>query len=177
VQVNAVPSLNHLLKVAYTLARNRSNTATSLSGGVVTNPFDYSEDEGFANNDVRHTVAMNGSTTLPAGVQLSGILTYRSALPYSATTNAARPDGKPFSFRPEPRNARRGDSVMSVDVRVAKNMRLGAHHSASAFVEVFNLTNTLNYGNYIGTVTSTLFGQPTTAGPMRQTQLGFRIDF
>jgi hypothetical protein len=110
-------------------------------------------------------------------MQLSGIVTYRSALPYSATTNAARPDGKPYSFRPEPRNARRGDGFMSVDLRVAKNIQLGRHHSASAFVEVFNLTNSLNYSNYIGTVTSTLFGEPTTAGPMRQTQLGFRIDF
>lgn len=177
VQVNAVPNLHQLVKVAYTLATSRSNTNSTLSAGTATNPFDYSEDEGPANNDVRHTLAVNGSTTLPLGLQLSGILTCRSGLPYSATSNAPRPDGKPFSFRPEPRNARRGDGATSLDVRVAKNMKLGARHSATAFVEAFNLTNTLNYGNYIGTITSAVFGQPTTAGPMRRTQLGFRIDF
>jgi hypothetical protein len=175
--VNAVPNLDQLVKVAYTLASTRSNTNSTLSAGAATNPFDYSEDEGPANSDVRHTLAVNGSTTLPLGLQLSGILTCRSGLPYSATSNAPRPDGKPFSFRPEPRNARRGDSATSADIRVAKNMRVGARHAATAFVEVFNVTNTLNYGNYIGTITSSVFGQPTTAGPMRRTQLGFRFDF
>jgi len=33
------------------------------------------------------------------------------------------------------------------------------------------------HGDYIGTLTSTQFGQPTTAGPKRRTQLGFRVDF
>jgi hypothetical protein len=177
VQMNAIPSAHHVLKIAYTLATNRSNTNTTLSGGSATNPFAYAEDEGPADNDVRHNVAVNGSTILPLGLQISGILSYRSGLPYSAVTHAPRPDGKPFTFRPEPRNARRGDSAPSLDLRLAKIVKFGARRSASAFVEVFNLTNELNYGDYIGTITSTAFGQPTTGGPMRRTQLGFRFDF
>jgi hypothetical protein len=125
----------------------------------------------------RHTLAINGSFAFPLGVQMSGILTYRSALPYSAITSAPRPDGKPFSFRPEPRNARRGDGALSLDLRLAKTMKVGARLAASAFLEVFNVTNQLNYGDYIGTVTSALFGQPTTAGPKRRLQLGLRVDF
>jgi hypothetical protein len=121
-------------------------------------------------------VAVNGWTTLSPGLQLSGILSYRSALPYSAVTNAPRPDGKPFSFRPEPRNHRRGDSALSLDIRLAKIVKLGSR-SASAFVEAFNVTNAVTYGDYIGTLTSIQFGQPTTAGPKRRTQLGFRVDF
>ena len=177
VQVNVVPSTRHLLKFAYTLATNRSNTSATLSTGVATNPFDYSEDEGPTDNDVRHNVAINGSTIVPFGVQVSGILSYRSALPYSAITNAPRPDGKPLAYRPEARNARRGDSSLSLDLRLAKAVTLGARRSASAFIEMFNLTNELNYGDYIGTVTSTLFALPTTGSPMRRTQLGFRLDF
>jgi hypothetical protein len=177
VQVNAMPNAQHLLKIAYTLATNRSNTSSTLSGGSATNPFDYSEDEGPTDNDVRHNVALNGWTTLSLGLQLSGILSYRSALPYSAVTSAPRPDGKPFGFRPEPRNHRRGDSALSLDIRLAKIVKLGARRSASAFVEAFNVTNEVNYGDYIGTLTSTQFGQPTTAGPKRRTQLGFRVDF
>jgi len=176
-QVTVVPGAQTLVKIAYTLATNRSNTTSTLSTGVATNPFDYSEDEGPADNDVRQTVAMNGSTVLPLGLQLSGILSYRSGRPYSAVTNAARPDAKPFAFRPEPRNARRGDSALSLDLRFAKVVTLGARRSTSAFIEVFNVTNEVNYGDYVGTVTSRLFGQPTTSGPMRRTQLGFRLDF
>jgi hypothetical protein len=176
VQATVAPSARHLVKVAYTLATNRSNTNATLSTGVATNPFDYSEDLGPTDNDVRHTVAMNGSTMLAFGVQVSGILSSRSALPYSAVTDAPHPDGRPFGFRPEPRNARRGDSALSLDMRLAKVVRFG-RRAASAFVEVFNVTNTLNYGDYIGTITSTQFGNPTTSAPLRRTQLGFRLDF
>jgi TonB dependent receptor len=177
VQANVIPNARHLLKLAYTLARNRSNTNATLSSGSATNPFDYSEDEGPSDNDVRHVLAVNGITSLPFDVQLSGILSYRGALPYSATTNAPRPDGKPFAYRPEPRNSRRGDSAFSVDARVAKTVRLPHRASAMVLAEMFNLTNTVNYADYIGTITSSQFGTPTTAGPKRRLQLGFRVDF
>ncbi len=177
VQANVIPNSRHLLKLAYTLARNRSNTNATLSSGAATNPFDYSEDEGPTDNDVRHILAVNGITSLPLDVQLSGIVSYRSALPYSATTNAPRPDGKPFAYRPEPRNSRRGDSALSLDVRVAKTVRLPHGSSAMILAEMFNLTNAVNYADYIGTITSSQFGQPTTAGPKRRLQLGFRVDF
>jgi hypothetical protein len=177
VQANAVPSAHSLLKFAYTLATNRSNTNATLSSGAATNPFDYAEDKGPSENDVRHNVAVNGSTALPLGVQVSGIVSYRSALPYSGLTNAPRPDGLPFGFRPEPRNARRGDSALSLDMRFSRSVTAGARRSATAFVEVFNMTNALNHSDYIGTLTSNLFGQPTTAGPKRRIQLGFRVDF
>ena len=165
------------LKAAYTLATNRSNTNATLSAGSATNPFDYSEDEGPADNDVRHAFVVNGSTALPGSLQISGILRYRSALPYSAVSAAPRPDGKPFGFRPEPRNARRGDGALSVDLRLATRLTFIPRVSLMPFAEVFNLTNTLNYGDYIGTISSALFAQPTTAGPRRRTQFGLRMDW
>jgi hypothetical protein len=176
-QANIIPSARHFVKLGYTLASNRGNTGTTLSAGAATNPFDYSEDAGPADNDVRHAFTVNGSSSLPLGVHLSGILSYRSALPYSATTTAPRPDGKPFGFRPEPRNARRGDEALSLDVRVGKAVNLGRRRSATVFLEMFNVTNQLNYANYIDPILSTRFGEPTTAGPMRRLQLGIRLDF
>jgi hypothetical protein len=61
-------------------------------------------------------------------------------------------------------------------MRVAKvvTIRTG---SATAFIEMFNVMNASNYGDYIGTLTSALFGRPTTASPKRRLQLGFRFDF
>jgi hypothetical protein len=176
-QVNIVPAAQRLVKVAYTLATNRSNTSSTLSTGVATNPFDYAEDDGPTDNDVRQIVAVSGSTMIPLGVQVSGLFSGRSALPYSAVTSAPRPDGKPFGFRPEPRNARRGHGAQSIDMRVAKVVALGARRSTTAFIEAFNLTNTSNYSDYIGSVASSLFGRPTTASSKRRLQLGFRVDF
>ncbi|HKY21462.1 MAG TPA: TonB-dependent receptor [Vicinamibacterales bacterium] len=176
-QVNIAPSRAYVAKVAYTLAANRNNTNATLSTGAATNPFDSAEDEGPADNDVRHVLTVNGSSLLPLGIELSGIVSCRSGVPYSATTNAPRPDGLPFSFRPEPRNMRRGNSALAVDMRAAKIVRLGHRRSATAFVEMFNLTNHSSYGNYIGTVTSTRFTEPTTALPKRRVQVGVRVDF
>jgi hypothetical protein len=177
VQASTVTGTHQFVKVGYTLATSRSNTNATLSAGAATNPFDYSEDEGPADNDVRHTVVVDGSTALPWGVQFSGILRYRSALPYSAVSNAPRPDGTPFAFRPEPRNARRGDGALSLDVRAATQLTFVPHVSIMPFVEMFNVTNSVNYADYIGTVTSALFGQPTTAGARRRIQLGVRVDW
>lgn len=176
-QTTVIPSASRFLKLAYTLAANRGNTNTTLSGGAATNPFDDAEDDGPSDNDVRHNLTVNGSSTLPLGLQVSGIVSFRSALPYSATTTAPRPDGKPFGFRPEPRNARRGDTAVSLDVRLGKRIALGRRHSATAFLESFNVTNHVNYSQYTGTITSSQFGRPATAGPPRLIQLGFRIDF
>lgn len=79
--------------------------------------------------------------------------------------------------RPDERNARRGDGAVAIDLRVAKTTKVGERFAATAFVEVFNVTNALKYGDDIGTVTSALFRQPTTAGQKRRAQLGFRVDF
>ncbi len=178
VQATYRPSARHLAKLSYTLAKNESNTFTILTGGGATNPFDLDEDKGPTDNDAGHVLSVNGSTILPLDIQLSAIASYQSALPYSAITAAGQQlDADPFPDRPEPRNARRGDSFFSLDARLAKIVKLGGRRSVTAFVEGFNLTNTTNFTSYVGTVTSNLFGMPTFAFPKRRMQLGFRVDF
>ena len=44
-------------------------------------------------------------------------------------------------------------------------------------VDVFNITNRVNCGSYIGTIGSPLFLQPTSARPARQVQLSARVKF
>jgi hypothetical protein len=165
------------VRASETLASTRSNTNATLSSGVATNPFDYREDEGPADNDVRNAVSANGWVRLPWGLEASGIFSYRSALPFSATTTKRRPDGKPFGYRPEPRNSRRGDSDVSLDLRLVERIGLGGGRSASLVAEAFNVTNASNYTQYIGDIASTLFGHPTLAGPPRRVELGFRFDW
>jgi hypothetical protein len=186
VQLGWVPNPRNAVRLAYTLAKNESNTNTALigigGGGGSTNPFDYDEDFGPTNNDVRHNLSVNGVATLPLGLQVSGILSARSALPWSVLpteqlTQAPYFDTDPFFDRREPRNSRRGDGFFSLDLRLAKAFPIRDRWSATALVEMFNVTNETNYVGYVGTFTSTQFGRPTEALEKRRTQVGLRVDF
>ena len=76
-------------------------------------------------NDRRHNFVLDGSYLVPKiDVQLAGITTYRSAVPYSVSTSVQL-DPDPFTDRPEPRNSRRGSTEKSTDLRVSKIFRLG----------------------------------------------------
>jgi hypothetical protein len=76
-----------------------------------------------------------------------------------------------------PRNANIGDPFVTLDVRVSKIVSL-AKLRVEGFVEAFNVTNRVNFGNPQGNLRSSSFGRPTAIeGSMRQVELGFRIDF
>ena len=170
-------SANLRAGLSYTLSKTRSNTSTGLSTGGTTNPFDLNEDLGPDDNDRRHNLVFDASYLVPkADVQIAGISTYRSALPYSVTT-AVQLDADPFSDRPEPRNSRRGSPDRSTDLRIGKVIRLGGRRSATAFWEMFNVFNVDNWLRYQGSLQSSQFGLALTEGPKRRQQLGFRIDF
>jgi hypothetical protein len=163
--------------LAYTLSKTTSNMSTGLSTGGVTNPFNLEEDLGPDDNDRRHNVVLDGSYLMPkVDVQVAGIASYRSALPYSVSTSFQL-DADPFTDRPEPRNSRRGDKESTFDLRVSKIFRFGGRYSATAFWEMFNVFNIDNWLRYQGSLQSSTFGLPLTQGPKRRQQLGFRFDF
>jgi hypothetical protein len=107
---------------------------------------------------------------------VAGILSCSSPLPYSATTTALRPDGKPFDWRPLGRNSLRTDRYVSLDVRAGKTFRF-ERVGLTGFVEAYNLTNASYFFGYVTDVASPNFGRPTQAGFKRRMQLGFRLDF
>ncbi len=162
--------------LSYTLAKSTSNYATTITGGAATNPLDLSEDEGPDNADRRHNLALNGSFILPFDIQMSGIYTYRSALPYSVTTNNQL-DADPFTDRPEPRNSRRGSPLKNLDVRVSKIVKLSTNTRVTAFWELFNAFNTTNFTTYQNSLQASNFGLPVAALPNRRQQIGIRFDF
>jgi hypothetical protein len=155
VQARFAPSALHFVKASYTLASTESNTHTS---------------------DIRHNLALNAATKLPFGLNLSAILSARSALPWSVVPVSAQLDPDPFFDRTEPRNSRRGDTFFSLDLRVARTVRFGARRSLTAFAELFNATNTTNYIAYLGTPGARQFGQPAAALERRRVQLGVRFE-
>jgi outer membrane receptor protein involved in Fe transport len=171
------PRANGRAGFSYTLSKTRSNTSTGLSTGGTTNPFNLNEDLGPDDNDRRHNLVLDGSFLIrKIDVQLAGITTYRSAVPYSVSTSVQL-DADPFSDRPEPRNSRRGSSEKSTDIRVSKIIRLPGRLTATGFYEMFNVFNVDNWLRYQGSLQSAQFGLPLTEGPKRRQQLGFRFDF
>jgi hypothetical protein len=162
--------------LSYTLAKSTSNYSTTITGGAATNPLDLSEDEGPDNADRRHNLALNGSYVLPFDVQVSGIYTYRSALPYSVSTTIQL-DSDPFTDRPEPRNSRRGTALNNLDLRVSKIISFPKNMRVTAFWELFNAFNTTNFTTYQGSIQASNFGLPVAALPARRQQIGVRFDF
>lgn len=157
---------------SYTLAKATSNSlASGVGGGAATNPLDLSIDIGPTNEDRRHVSVTDFSYIFPLDFQVSGLVRYQSALPYSVSSSAI------VFARPEPRNSRRADSESVVDFRVGKNIKLGGRRSAAIFWEMFNLLNSTNFIQYQGSLQSTSFGLPQGTGPRRRQQLGFRFDF
>ena len=66
------------------------------------------------------------------------------------------------------------------DVRASRDLKFGAGKNARAVtlgLDAFNVLNRVNYGGYVGTIGSPLFGQPVVAQPGRQLQFSARMKF
>ncbi|HSS99223.1 MAG TPA: hypothetical protein VLK33_19445, partial [Terriglobales bacterium] len=163
--------------LAYTLSKTNSDLVSgSVFGSSPTNPFDLSKDDGPDDTDQRHNLVFNGAYELPWGFQASGIAVYRSARPWSVTTNE-NPTDAAFPDRPEPKNSRRGDSQKTLDFRIAKTFKLKERFQASVFWEMYNTFNWTSYTTYDTLLESTPFALPNAAADPRRQQLGIRLDF
>lgn len=160
------------LDAAYTLAHTTSNTtADGIGGGLATNPYNLSLDDGPDDQDRRHNINADILYTLPFGIELSSLFHYGSAFPFTVTSIYDT------FIRPEPRNDRRGHDYDDTDVRITKVIHLTERFQARLFWEVFNLFNNRNFYNYQGSLQSSQFGEPESMFPPRAQQGGFRLDF
>ncbi len=82
-----------------------------------------------------------------------------------------------FTFGNAPRNVLRGPKFVSTDLSLMKNVPLGGDARVQIRVEIFNLFNNVNYGNPGASFGASSFGRITSAGAMRQVQLGAKILF
>jgi hypothetical protein len=174
----------------YTLSRFRDYQAPPLSGNTyVTFPVasDLGNDWAFAQGDQRHRVVFNGIWDLPYEFQLSGLYLYGSGQLFSTNYGAdLRNSGNAFSrLRPDgtivPRDGLYGKPVQRVDLRLLRRFPLAGRAKAEGSLEVFNIFNHVNYGNYVAAEASPLYGQPVqnlnVAYLPRMLQLGFRVMF
>jgi hypothetical protein len=82
-----------------------------------------------------------------------------------------------FTFGNAPRNVLRGPKFVSTDLSLMKNFPIGGGAQFQFRAELFNVFNHVNYGNPNGVFNSTSFGRISSAGSMRQVQLGGKILF
>lgn len=117
------------------------------------NPFNLALDYGYARIDLRHQFASYGLLTLPFGFEIGLMARAHSGLPINPTTGTDNNEefsvnDRPFSAPGVPfeRNSFRNRKVISNDVRVLKNFRLGAsdQRRLQFSVEFFNLLNLNN---------------------------------
>jgi Carboxypeptidase regulatory-like domain/TonB dependent receptor len=137
-------------------------------------------DFGPAFNDERHHLTLAATSHLPWGVDFSPILQAGSARPYNAIGQSNQigfgggsaagallaPGCTEQGYYSgtcslNPIFNLRGNPYFNVDMRLAKNIKLGEARKLQLFFQAFNLTNHANYGNnFGGTVGLPSFGHP-----------------
>ena len=82
-----------------------------------------------------------------------------------------------FTFGNAPRNVLRGPKFVNTDLSLMKNFMIGGGTTFQLRIEMFNVFNTVNWGAPNASFGSTGFGRITSAGTMRQVQLGGKVLF
>ncbi len=164
-------------QMQYTIGRTDNDTNGINS--FPANDYDLTGEWGRADFDRRHRVVLIGRMSLIKAVDFGVALTLNSGGPYTATLgedvyNNGRGHARPPGVS---RNTLEGDGFATLDLRASHAFKFGGKDPRSLAIglDAFNLTNRVNYGNYVGTVRSPLFGQPVSARAPRQLQLSIRM--
>jgi hypothetical protein len=186
--------------VSYTLAKAIRDVEGFLF--LAQDQLNPAAEKSLASNNRTHQVVGRMNWMMPGGVQLAGILQYRSGSPWNVTTGRDSNGDTEQNDRPDlvnpngdrydrstyygdfngrvgnlGRNANIGPSFVTLDARVSKVFEVQGL-KFEGFVEAFNATNKVNFSSPQGNLRSSAFGTSTSIqGNQRQIELGFRIDF
>ena len=199
--------INHVqASVTYTLSKFKDATHEpwlwSIVDGHLTRKdlgFKVADDMGgqygLAATDQRHRVVLNGIWEAPVGIQLSGVYFYGSGQRFM-TTYGGDPRGQAAGGENRlrtantavgaagtivPRNNLVGKPIHRLDMRLQKHVKIGGRASVDGMLELFNVFDHANYGQYTTQESSASYGLPVFSnnisyGP-RSLQLGFRVQF
>jgi hypothetical protein len=149
------------------------------------------------NTDARHRVTLSALYRAPYGINVSGIIRYHSATPYTEWAgHDITGDGYAFDLAPGVThvNSLRGNSFSQTDIRVAKAFKFYGNMGFELIGEVFNVLDSKNATGFRGNVqvfdaasgkfvANPAFGTPSAFagdpghGEQRLAQLGVRITF
>ncbi len=167
-------------QMQYTLSRGDNDT--NGLGSFPANDYDVSGEWARADFDRRHRVNLIGRTTAFKVFDLGIGLSMNSGGPYNETLgldlfNNGRGRARPAGV---PRNSLETTGFASLDLRASRDLKLGAGKDARQITlgfDAFNALNRVNYGSFVGTLSSPLFGQPVSARAARQLQFSARMKF
>lgn len=131
------------------------------------------------NTDARHRITLSGVWQGPWGLNVSGMLRYRSALPYTDfIAEDLNGDGFAFDLPPGREvNSERGSSFSQIDLRLGKEFTFANQMSLEIIAEVFNLLNEDNPSVFNRFGQATAFAGDPLEGEQRLGQLGLRLRF
>ncbi|MBI4892745.1 MAG: TonB-dependent receptor, partial [Acidobacteria bacterium] len=162
--------------VFYTFASNYSDDDNERSSGGTTtmNNYDMRPDYNYSDIDMRHQATAHGLYNLPWGLELSGIVRFRTGIPINpvvgSDTNADAASGtdRPYAAVGVPflRNSFRNRSLwLNNDLRLLKSFKFGERYKLQLSAEFFNLFNMDNVvfasqGNVYGLGINATTGAP-----------------
>jgi hypothetical protein len=181
-------------RVSYTLARARD--AGAGVGARVTDDLNPRADFGRASFDNRHAFAAGANAEIWRGLGGGFVFRYYSGYPVNETVGSDVNGDGDNTDRPvagvhdltQPirsaldsegraiRNGIDGEDRLLLDGRFQYVWRI-SQYQAGLFLELYNLTNRVNFGDPTGNRNSRNFMVPITAGEARTMQLGVRFTF
>ena len=146
------------------------------------NNYDLHAERGNADLDRRHRLNVMATYRLPFGFRFGTVGVFNSGLPFNITTGFDNDHDTVANDRPPgvDRNTGRGPSYAQVDVHLARafHAEKNKHRPRVELgIDAFNVLNTVNYKDYIGTLTSPFFGRANAANPPREIQLSLQFLF
>jgi hypothetical protein len=156
--------------------------ATSLFAALLpADSYDLRPEWGRANNDSRHRFGLSGTVQFPWQLSFGTLTTIRSGLPFDITTGQVSAEGI-ANVRPPGvlRNTGEGPGQVSVDVHLGRKFSIhaGEHKiDTDIGIDSFNVLNHTDLNNYIGVLSSPLFGRANSAMDGRQMQFTLQAHF
>ena len=170
----------------YNISRQMEDSEGAFS--LPSNNHDLSADWGRA-GDRTHWFGANVNAQLPLGIFLTLGVQAGSGQPWTITTGRDDNGDTVSNDRPlgVSRNSEIGPGFRSTDINLSKVFFLrgagggprtgGAGAQINVFANISNVLNRANLQRVSGALTSTRFGQPTSAGDPREIEIGMRFQF
>jgi hypothetical protein len=137
---------------SYTLGYSRSDddNERNFSGITYADGFNLAQEYQWSRNDVRHKFVGSATGNLPWGFLVSGIMNYRTGLPFSAVTNVDSNKDGLFTDRPiingvpMLRNSFRQPNFFNVDMRASWSRKISESQRVELLFDFFNVLNHRN---------------------------------
>jgi len=170
--------------VQYTFSKTSNDTSGAFS--LPADNYDLRSEWGRADFDQRHRLNLAGTVNLPGAFRVGTVFSVASGVPFDITTGYDNNHDSAANDRPAgvTRNTGNGPGLLQLDFRVTKFFRVWRplnrdrnSQNLEIDVDAFNVINHTNYPNFLGVMTSPLFGRPDTALPARTMQTSLHYHF